>query len=167
MIYLILVLPFPFAFVIHEVEEVVVQHRWMQAHGEALAERFPRFRAVIEHLARLDTKAFSIAALEELVALLLITAYVLVQGRFALWVWSAAFMAFTFHLLVHIGQGIAVRGYVPGLATSLMLSPFAAYGVWSIWLVMGGVEMLSCLVAGVVFMAINLRFAHWLGMRLS
>ena len=76
-------------------------------------------------------------------------------------------MAFSLHLIVHIVQAIMVRGYVPGLVTSILLLPYAAYGMWSIWLVMSGWQLLGWGIAGVAFMVVNLRLAHWLGMRLK
>lgn len=72
-------------------------------------------------------------------------------------------MAFSVHLLVHMVQGIAIRGYVPGLASSLLLLPWAGYGLWSLWLVMPVPAMLLCGVCGVAVIALNLAFAHRLG----
>ena len=95
----------------------------------------------------------------------LATCYVLVGGTCSMQVWSALFMAFSLHLLVHVAQAVAVGGYVPGLATSLLLLPFAAYGLWSIWLAMGCLEFMAWGLAGVAFMVANLRLAHWLGSR--
>ncbi|MDO4462147.1 MAG: HXXEE domain-containing protein [Bacteroidia bacterium] len=162
---LYLVLPFPLAFIIHDLEEMLFQHRWLVAHRESLSRRFPRMRFVIEHLSGLSTKAFAVAVLEELVVLLLATAYVLVGGRYAVEIWSALFIAFSVHLLVHLGQGLLVSGYVPGVITSILMLPFGGYGDHSIWLVMSGWEMLMWGVIGVVVMVVNLRFAHWLGRR--
>ena len=64
------------------------------------------------------------------------------------------------HLLVHFGQAILFRGYVPGIVTSLLLLPYSAYGVWSIWLTTSAVEFLLFALCGMVFVAANLRFAH-------
>ena len=161
-----LVLPFPLLFVIHEVEEVLVQHRWMKAHRADLERRFPWSHNILAHLSRLGRRAFAIAAFEELLVLSLATCYVLVGGTCSMQAWSALFMAFSFHLLVHVAQAVAVWGYVPGLATSLLLLPFAAYGLWSIWLAMGCLEFIAWGLAGVAFMAANLRLAHWLGSKL-
>lgn len=162
---LTLVLPFPLLFVIHEAEEVLVQHGWMKAHRADLERRFPWSRNILAHLSRLGRRAFAIAALEELLVLSLATCYVLVGGTCSMQVWSALFMAFSLHLLVHVAQAVAVGGYVPGLATSLLLLPFAAYGLWSIWLAMGCLEFMAWGLAGVAFMVANLRLAHWLGSR--
>ncbi len=160
-----LVLPFPLLFVIHEVEEVLVQHRWMKAHRADLERRFPWSHNILAHLSSLGRRAFAIAAFEELLVLSLATCYVLVGGTCSMQVWSALFMAFSLHLLVHVAQAVAVGGYVPGLATSLLLLPFAAYGLWSIWLAMGCLEFMAWGLAGVAFMVANLRLAHWLGSR--
>ena len=162
---LYLVLPFPLLFVLHEVEEVAVQHRWMSAHSTSLVLRFPKMRPMIEHLSHLSTKAFAIAALEELAVLLSVTCYVLAGGAYALQLWSALFIAFAVHLTVHVGQAVAVKSYVPGLATSLLLLPYATYGLWSIWLATNGWELIAWGTIGLAVTAANLRFAHWLGIQ--
>lgn len=160
---LYLVLPFPVAFVFHDAEEVAVQHRWMLAHEKKLVKRFPWFQPIVKRLSRLGTKGFVVAAVEELAIILASTAYVFVQGAYAMEIWSALFMAFSLHLLVHIVQAVVVRGYVPGLFTSFLLLPYAWYGVYSIHLAMNLTEMLMWGIVGVIFMVTNLMFAHWLG----
>ena len=163
---LYLVLSLPVAFILHDAEEVAVQHRWMLTHRESLASRFPKLRPMIERLSRLGTTAFAIAATEELVVLVVATCYVLVDGIFSTQIWSVLFLAFSLHLLVHFRQAILFRGYVPGIVTSLLLLPYSAYGVWSIWLTTSAVEFLLLALCGMVFVAVNLRFAHWLGMKI-
>ena len=71
------------------------------------------------------------------------------------------------HLLVHFGQAILFRGYVPGIVTSLLLLPYSAYGVWSIWITTSAMEFLLFALCGIVLVAANLRFAHWLGMKIT
>ena len=164
---LILVLPLPLAFLLHDAEEVAVQHRWMENHSGALRQRFPRLRQLLDRLQRLNTKAFALAALEEFIVLLCATACVLADVPFALELWAALFLACSLHVLLHLGQALAVRGYVPGLVTSILLSPFAAYGVFCISLVMSPLKMFALAAAGAAFVALNLRFAHWLGLKLT
>ena len=164
---LYLVLPFPLLFILHDAEEVAVQHRWMKAHSTSLVARFPRMRMMIDRLLCLSTKAFAIAAFEELVVLLLATCYVLVGGACAMQLWSALFMAFSLHLLVHLAQAVMVRGYVPGVVTSVLLLPYAAYGIRSILLVMSAQELAVWSILGVLMMIVNLRFAHWLGIKIG
>ena len=72
-------------------------------------------------------------------------------------------MAFSIHLFVHTVQAIVIRGYVPGLVTTILLLPYAVYGIHSILLVMNWLHLLLLSLAGVVFLIVNLRFAHYLG----
>lgn len=162
-----IVLLFPFLFLLHEIEEVVVQRRWMALHQARLLQRFPRLRRLIEHLGSLSTKAFAVAASEELLLLLLVTCYVLVDGPGCFYVWAAVFIAFAVHLHVHVVQAVAVVGYVPGLLTTLLLLPTCYLGIQTIWLRTSGWEILGLGIAGTVFIALNLRFAHWLGKRVA
>ena len=115
---LCLVLSFPFAFVFHDGEEAIVQRRWILAHEEKLSGLLPWFRPILKYLSRINTGAFIVAAVEELTVILASTAYSFVKGAYAMEIWSALFMAFSLHLLVHIAQAFVVRGYVPGLFTS-------------------------------------------------
>ena len=95
------------------------------------------------------------------------TCYVLVDGIYSTQVWSALFIAFSFHLFVHFGQAILFRGYVPGVVTSLIVLPYSLYGLWSIWLITSGIEFMLLAICGIVFIGINLKFAHWLGMKIT
>ena len=163
---LYLVLPFPLAFLLHDMEEMIVQHKWMTTHATSLFHRFPRLRSLLQHLLLMDTKSFAIAVAEEFIVIMGITAYVCMQGPYALFLWTALFMAFSLHLLIHFFQSLLVRGYVPGLITALMLLPYCYLGLQSIWSVMSGVEMVLLGIAGVTFMVANLLFAHWMSVRI-
>ena len=104
---------FILAFIVHDGEEIAMEHKWVLTHGDALSVRFPMLRRLFYRLQRMSTKAFAIAVMEELAILVAITVYALVGGPFAMELWSVAFMVFSIHLVVHIGQAIVVRGYVP------------------------------------------------------
>ena len=162
---LYLVLPLPIVFILHDTEEAIVQHRWVLSHREALALRFPKLRPVIEHLSNIGTKAFVVAAMEELIVLIVATCYVLTGGTYSTQIWSALFLAFSLHLFVHLVQAILFRGYVPGVVTSLIVLPYSLYGLWSIWLITSGIEFMLLAICGIVFIGVNLKFAHWLGMK--
>lgn len=160
---LLLVLPLPIAFIIHDLEEVLVINKWMLRNRDGLAARFPRMTPILDRLAGLGTRGFAIAASEELLILLLATAYLLAQLPYAREIWTALFLAFSIHLLVHAAQAAIVRSYVPGFVTSILLLPYATYGIYSIHLVMNWLQILLLGTAGLVFMLANLQFAHWLG----
>ena len=158
---------FVLAFIVHDGEEVAVQHKWVMAHGDALCARHPMLRHLFNYIRKLNTKAFAIAALEELVLLISITVYALIGGPYAVELWSAIFMAFSIHLIVHVIQAIVVRGYVPGLVSSILLLPFSYLGMQRICNTFNASQLLLYGVIGVVMMLSNLAFAHWLGMKNS
>ena len=157
------IISFPLAFIIHDSEEIIVQHKWVLTHKERLIQKFPIATRILEHLASLSTKAFAIAVLEELILLLFATTYVLIGGVYATELWIALFMAFSIHFVVHIAQGVIVMGYVPGLATSILMFPYAYFGVSKICEDVSGNKLIQLSVLGIIAMMVNLRIAHWVG----
>ncbi len=127
--------------------------------------RFPRIKQIIHHLSNLSAKAFVVAVLEESVMLLLVTLLVIVDGVYGKEIWTAVFLAFSIHLVVHLLQGILVRGYVPGLITSVILLPYSYYCICRICTEFGIGKLALLAIIGFLVMIVNLRFAHWLGMR--
>lgn len=164
---LALVLPLPFVFAIHDAEEIAFFHRWMVRNRANLEQRFPSMKGIINHLAMLNTKAFAIAAAEELLVLLAATAYVLADAPYCKEVWMAIFIAFAIHLIVHLAQALVLRAYVPGVATSLLILPYAAYGIYCISLAATIAQMIVLGIAGCAFVIANMLFAHQLALRLS
>ena len=86
---LYLVLPFPLAFILHDAEEVIVQHRWMLSNRHIFEDKYPRIKPLFKYLSSLDTRSFVIAAMEEFVILILCTCYVFIQGNYCMEIWSA------------------------------------------------------------------------------
>ena len=78
-------------------------------------------------------------------------------------------MAFALHLLLHIGQSILLRKYIPALITSILCFPISAYLIIDIvhlWRVSASEFFIFSLVgSGIV--VINLLFALWLGKKYS
>ena len=95
-LYILLIL----AFIVHDGEEIAVVHKWVMTHGNDLCEKHPMLRRVFNYLRKLNTKAFAIAAFEELIVLIGISAYAYIGGPYAIELWSAAFMVFSLHLIV-------------------------------------------------------------------
>ena len=161
------IISFPLAFIVHDGEEIVIQHKWMLTHKDLLIQKFPKAKRVISHLSSLSTTAFAMAVLEELILLLLATAYILIGGAYATELWIALFMAFAVHFVIHIAQGVMVKGYVPGLVTSILMLPYAYFGISKICEEVSGDKLLHLSILGIVAMIINLRFAHWIGKKFS
>jgi len=76
-------------------------------------------------------------------------------------------MAFSIHLLIHVGQGIIMRGYVPGLITSVLTLPYSYIGMQNVCEIFSATELLTYGAIGIVAMVANLAFAHWLGYKLT
>ena len=155
---------FILAFIIHDGEEIAVEHKWLLAHGDALCEKHPKFQRMLIHFGKMNTKAFTIAVLEELILLVAITVYVFCDRPYAIELCTAAFI---FHpsSFIHKRQAIVVRGYVPGLVTSILLLPLSYIGLLSIWNTFSTARLCLWTLIGVLFIAANLAFAHWLGMK--
>jgi hypothetical protein len=163
----VLYLLFIQAFIIHDGEEIAMEHKWLLAHGDALCEKHPKLRRMLNHLRQMNAKAFAIAVLEELFLLVAITVYVFWGGPYAIELWAAVFMAFSIHLIIHIGQSIVVRGYVPGLVTSILLLPFSYLGMQSIRNTFSMMQLLLWGIIGMIIIAANLAVAHWLGIKMT
>ena len=123
----VLYLLFILAFIIHDGEEIAVEHKWLLAHAETLREKHPKLRRML----------------------------------------NPVFMAFSIHLIVHLGQSIVVRGYVPGFVTSILLLPFSYLGMKSIWNTFSMAQLLLWGIIGLIIIAANLTFAHWLGIKMT
>ena len=154
-------------FLIHDGEEIFVQHRWVQTHRNRLEIKLKRLRPLVQHLAEMTTRGFAVAVLEEFVLLLAATVYALVGGPFALQIWMALFIAFCLHFLMHIGQSVFLQSYVPGLITSVLFIPYAYVGIRYIYDEIGLRLLVVLALCGVLILAINLPLAHLLGRKLS
>ena len=154
------IISFPIAFIIHDAEEIFVQHKWMLTHKEDLIKKFPKAKKIIHHLSSLTTKAFTIAVLEELILLVFATVYIFAKGPFSNELWTALFMAFSVHFLVHMAQGIIIRSYTPGLATSILMLPYVYFGINYICEGINYDKLALLSIIGIMIMIINLKFAH-------
>lgn len=154
---LYIVLPLPMLFLVHGLEELATQRRWM-ARNATLRQRFPN---LLRHVAALDTKAFALVVAEEFLLLCAATALPLVStARPAMWIWLAAFGAFALHLPVHLAQAIAVRGYTPGAITAVLYLPWAVYAFRSVLLGFSAMEVAVCTLVGAVVFGANRLLAR-------
>lgn len=142
-------------------------HRWILAHKETLMQKFPRLRSMFNYMTGFSTISFTWAALEELVVLLLVTCYFLLDGSYCIQIWSAVFIAFSLHLIMHLGQSCILKGYVPGVISSLIFLPYSFHVMHHIYALMETWEFIVWGLMGLGFIAINLKFAHWFGAKIS
>ena len=152
----------PLLFVFHDFEEIIGMRVWVVRNGAAVSSRFPRFAFIFKNIT--TTAGFALAVAEEFVLLLIICGLTFTGIRAFNLLWLGTFIAFTLHLVVHIGQAIVIRKYIPALATSILILPV------SVWLIIAcikcsdfsPIEIVAYSLASTVAVGANLFLAHWL-----
>ncbi|MBQ7990420.1 MAG: HXXEE domain-containing protein [Oscillospiraceae bacterium] len=155
----------PILFIIHDMEEII-GFGWFFRNNKQLYERFPKVTAAYEDF---STAGFALAVYEEFIpffGISLLAFFFPCKVLTALWLGIMA--AFTAHLFVHIGQSICIGKYIPSLITSVICLPLGivilirAFGIID-------VDRLTVILmlAAVIGMMANLRFAHSLMHRYS
>ena len=81
-----------------------------------------------------------------------------IDNQFVWNIWLGAFIGLTFHFVVHIGQAIVLRKYIPALATSIICLPISIYILKQCFMILT-VDIWQMIV-GVVVVAVNLLCAH-------
>ncbi|MBI3170603.1 MAG: HXXEE domain-containing protein [Chloroflexi bacterium] len=153
----------PAVFMFHDFEEIIMVRPWLQKNTPLLRERFPKLaERVLPQLESLSTSAFALAVAEEFI---LLTALTLAAVEFKLYaMWTGAMLGFFFHLLVHLGQFLAFRKYIPAVLTSI---PAGIYCIFALQQILSTglatwAEIFPWFLATVVLLVVNLLFAHWL-----
>ena len=116
----LLICLFPVVFMLHDFEEIIMQQRWMERNADELSRRFPVLRKQIMQLRELSTTGFAIAVAEEFIIISGVSVYAVLSQHYFLWM--ALFLAFGIHLLVHVGQFVLLRKYIPGYSNLIALS---------------------------------------------
>ena len=77
--------------------------------------------------------------------------------------WFGLLLSLTAHFIVHIGQSIYIRKYIPSLITSIICLPVTVIIlIKSSQYIVFNLSTILLMVAGILFMIANLKFAHWL-----
>ena len=113
----LLICLFPVVFMLDDFEEIIMQQRWMERNADELSRRFPVLRKQIMQLRELSPTGFIIISG--------VSVYAVLSQHYFLWM--ALFLAFGIHLLVHVGQFVLLRKYIPAIVTSLLCLPYAVY----------------------------------------
>ena len=148
----------PILFIFHDMEEIV-GIEWFYSRNKWLFERYPKITKTYKGLTHMG---FSAAVYEEFIPFFgvsLLAYYFPGQVLFALW--YGIFLALTGHFVIHIGQAIAIRKYIPCIVTSLICLPVsililvrsAAFIEWSALTV-------ALVISGILLMLANFKVAH-------
>lgn len=147
---LYIVLPILAVSFCHALEVVFTARRWASHHSASSDEAHQSLVNILFRLSGMNMKSFLIAAGACFLAVLLSTAALFAGGLWAELVWTTVFMAYSVCALISIVRAVTLKGYVPGLVTSIISVPLIAYAAYSLSLVWPWWEMLLFAILGLV-----------------
>ncbi len=160
---LYIVLPILAVSLCHTLEVLFTAKRWAGRHWVSLMNEHPYLLNVLFRLSGMNMKSFLIAAGACFLAVLLSTAALFVGGLWAELVWTTVFMAYSVCALISIVRAVTLKGYVPGLVTSIISVPLIAYTAYSLSLVWPWWEMLLFGILGLAIAVAGLFIAQRIG----
>lgn len=154
----IIVCLLPIVFMIHDFEEIIGLKIWFEKNRVWLNEKFPILTKQIESLRNLSVQAFAVAVLEEFLIISIVTLTALTFKWYDAWI--VIFVAYSFHIMIHIIQWIIVRRYIPMIITSLLSIPYILWGIINILCSFTAIKIGLYLIIGIFVVVLNLLFAH-------
>lgn len=146
-------------FMIHEFEEIILMNCWMKKKQEYLILKHPILsKYTIKKMKAISTAAFALAVFEEYIILVTITLSAIYFNFYNLWI--GVFMAFFFHLIIHILQWLVVRIYIPSIVSSFVCIPFCIYTFKRIIFTTDIDSLVVWTLIGILIVAFNLNLAH-------
>ena len=151
---------FPLLFIFHDLEEIIGMKFFLDRNRETLKQRFP---FVYNRFKNFSTEGFALAVMEEFVVFTLIALAALWFDNQLFWnIWLGGFLGLTFHYVVHIGQAVVLRKYIPALTTSIICLPVSVFILYRCFNELLGSlsENMLEIILGAVIVAVNLFFAQ-------
>jgi len=151
----------PIVFMIHDFEEIIFFKSWMNKNKDYLAEKFPKIsKRFLPRFVNLSTSAFALAVAEEFVLMSVITTGSVLFDNYVLWL--AAFMGFFVHLLIHLGQWVILKRYIPAIWTTFIALIYCVYALHAIITnnIFQTSEIVLWTMIGFGLVGLNLIFAH-------
>lgn len=115
---------------IHDFEEIIMFKPWLVKNRSEKKRRFSKLDTFFtkKRIYSLSTSGFAVAVLHEFVLISVITILSLWYENYH-W-WFAAFSAYFIHLLIHVGQLVIWRKYIPVILTSVISLPYCVYTLY-------------------------------------
>lgn len=151
---------FPILFLFHDMEEIIGFGIWIKKNRTMLKEKLPR---MIETHKNFSTEGFAFAVFEEFIVCLIICLVLSATGNdIVSYIWLGAFVAYDLHLVIHIGQSILIKQYIPALITSIICLPVSTYMIVQCLGTISGGWMIPAafMFLGIVIVVVNLKFAQ-------
>jgi hypothetical protein len=123
------VLAFPLAFAVHDLEEVLAAACWSRTAVARLAQRHPALGRALARLLPVSKTEMGLAVGVVAVAVGGVTVASLRNLDGDLRLFQAALGAFSAHSLSHVGESALFRGYTPGVAT--VPAVVVPYSLWA------------------------------------
>lgn len=162
---LYIVLPILAVSFCHTLEVLFTAKRWASHHSASSDEAHQSLVNILFRLSGMNMSALVIAAVVGFLAVLLSTTALFAGGLWAELVWTTVFMAYSVCALINLVRAVTIKGYVPGLVTSIISVPLIAYAAYSLSLVWPWWEILLFAILGLVLAFANLYFAQRIGQR--
>ena len=162
---LYIVLPILAVSLCHALEVVFTARRWASHHSASSDEAHQSLVNILFRLSGMNMSALAIAAVVGFLAVLLSTAALFVGGLWTERIWATIFMAYSVCALINLVRAVTLKGYVPGLVTSIISVPLIAYAAYSLSLVWPWWEMMLFAILGLFLALANLYFAQRIGQR--
>lgn len=160
---LYIVLPILAISFFHTLEVAFTAKRWVGRHWVSLMNEHPNLLNILFRLSGMNMQAFLIAAGTGFLVVLLSTAALFVGGLWTERIWAIVFMAYSVCTLINIVRAVILKGYVPGLVTSIISIPLIAYTAYSLSLVWPCWEMLLFGILGLAIAVAGLFIAQRIG----
>ena len=119
----IFALTFPLLFIFHDLEEIIGMKQFVNRNADMLQNRFP---FLYKKLKDSTTEGFALAVMEEFVVFTAISLIAIYFDKSLCWnIWFGGFLGLTVHYVMHIGQALVIRRYIPALITSIICLPIS------------------------------------------
>ena len=148
----------PIIFIFHDMEEIV-GIEWFYSNNAWLFERYPKILKTYKGMSHMG---FSAAVYEEFIPFFGVSLFAYYfPGQVVFALWYGIFLALAGHFVIHIGQALAIRKYIPCVITSLICLPVsivilvksAPYIEWNAFAV-------ALVISGILLMLANFKAAH-------
>lgn len=151
---------FPIIFIFHDMEEVIGFGIWLKKNKELLSEKYP---SIMNTYKDFSTEGFSLAVFEELVLCIAFCVLAVLLNAPIIWyIWLGGFIDCAVHFIIHIGQSIVMKQYIPATITSILCLPISIQIIYKCILTIQDKWWYPVIfiAAGVVIVAVNLKFAQ-------
>lgn len=152
------ILLLPIIFIFHDMEEIV-GFEYFFYKNQDIFMKYPKITKVYKNF---KTAGFALAVYEEFIPFFGISLLAYFFPHKTLYVlWYALMISLTVHFVIHIGQSIYIRKYIPSLITSIICLPMSmAILIKCADYITFDLKTSLLILLGIVFMLLNLKIAH-------